>query len=107
MNKTQPENTKREETLIECLAWWGISGCLIFLGILLCITGIGIIIGYPLIIVGLIVPFFGPLKGLGALQGECPWCRTQVTSHIALQEVTCPACKKRIVIKDKRFIKVE
>jgi len=55
----------------------------------------------------ILAPFLAPLMGLGALKGECPWCGTQVTSPMASQGVDCPACKKRIVIKDKRFIKVE
>ena len=107
MRETEAKSAKGEGALVGCLAGWGMTGCLIPIGILLCFTGIGVIIGVPLILAGLLAPFLGPLMGLGALKGECPWCGTQVISPMASLGVDCPACKRRIVIKGKRFIKIE
>jgi len=83
-------------------------GCLIPLGIVLCFTGIGALVGIPLILLGLFYSVFEPLKGLGALKGECPWCGMKVLRpEGGAVGVTCQACKKRIVIKNGRFVKIE
>ncbi len=105
--ETETKSAKVEGVVAGCLAGWGASGCLISLGALLSLTGIGAIIGVPLILGGLLAPFLGPVVGLGALKGSCPWCGTQVTTTMFSQGVNCPACKHRIVIRDKRFIKIE
>jgi DNA-directed RNA polymerase subunit RPC12/RpoP len=84
-------------------------GCLVPVGIVLCITGIGAIIGIPIVIVGLIFPIIQFLNGMATIKGNCPWCQTSVTCTSADRQqggVTCPACKKRIVIKDKTLIKI-
>lgn len=106
-SETETKSAKAEGAAFGCLAGWGASGCLIPAGIILCFTGIGAIVGIPLILAGLLAPFLGPLIGLVALRGECPWCGTMVTSHAASQGFDCPACKKRIVIKDKKFIRID
>src|ERR1035438_8397569 len=106
-SQTQAVSAKGQGALQGCLAGWGVSGCLIPLGILLCFTGIGAIVGVPVILAGLLAPVLGPLLGLGALKGRCPWCGTVVTSATAAKGIDCPACKKRIVIRDKRFIKID
>lgn len=41
------------------------SAVLITIGGLLCLTGIGIILGVPLILAGLVCPFVMPIIGLG------------------------------------------
>ena len=106
-SEKETKSAKAEGAALGCLAGWGVSGCLIPVGIILCFTGIGAIIGVPLILVGLFAMIIGPLMGLGELKGECPWCGTKVTSPTASQGIDCPACKKRIVIKDKRFVRIE
>lgn len=90
-----------------CLGGWIMGGIFIPLGIVLCFTGVGAILGVPLILAGLFGAPLGSMMGLGALNGECPWCGTQVTSPPAALGVDCPACKKRIVIKGKKFIGIE
>jgi hypothetical protein len=40
----------------------------IIVGTLLCLTGLGAIVGVPLIILGIVSPLLGPLIGLGALE---------------------------------------
>jgi len=79
------------------------------IGILLCFTGIGTILGVPLILSGLLAPLLGPLLGLGVrhMKGNCPWCGTPITCSPGSIGVDYPACKKRIVIRDKQFIGID
>ncbi len=79
----------------------------ILVGFLLCLTGIGAIIGVPLIIGGIASPFIGPVAGLTSIKGKCPYCESEVQASSTDKGVTCAACKKRIVIRDKKFYKVE
>ena len=104
---TQARSAKGQGALAGCIAGWGVSGCLIPLGILLCFTGIGAIVGVPMILGGVMAPLLGPLMGLGALKGRCPWCGTGVTSGKSALGFDCPACKKRIVIRGKTFVRID
>jgi hypothetical protein len=76
-------------------------------GFLFSATGIGAIIGVPMILVGFVFPFLGPFLGLAvmSLTGPCPYCGTTVTGGMA--GFNCHACRKRIVVKDKKFIRVD
>jgi Zinc-ribbon containing domain len=103
--ETNTKSAKFEGASYGCLAGSAMYGCLAFIGIILTLTGIGAIIGIPLIIIGILMFFIGPLLGLGTLKGECPWCGNLVTVMGKGQD--CPICKKRIVVKDKKFIKIE
>lgn len=104
-NGTQTKSAKLEGASYGCLAGSVIYGFLTFVGILLTLTGVGAIIGIPLIILGIVMFFISPLLGLGAVKGDCPWCGTTVT--VMAKGEDCPICKKRIVVKDKKFIKIE
>ncbi len=106
-SRTEAKSAKAEGMATGCLAGWAVAGCLIPLGIILCFTGIGAIIGVPLIIGGILVPFLGSVMGLGTVKGECPWCETAVTSPLASKGFDCPVCKKRIVIREKNFVKID
>ena len=81
--------------------------CVIVVGGLLCLTGIGAIIGIPLILAGLLALFLGPLLGLTSIKGKCPYCETSVTAQSTAVVVTCSAYQKRIVIREKRFYRIE
>jgi DNA-directed RNA polymerase subunit RPC12/RpoP len=106
LHKTK--NVKGQGVLMGILAGvFGGIGCLMPLGFLICSIGF-LILGVPFIFVGLLLPIVLPfIMGSQALQGECPYCKTQVTSYFTSQGITCSACKKRIVIRDKRFIKID
>lgn len=82
-------------------------GCLIPLGILLSCTGIGAIIGIPMILGGFLAPFMRSISGLSAITGKCPYCSHEIITKSSKAGINCDACKKRIVIRNKRFIKVE
>jgi len=104
----EAKRVKGQGVLVGILAGvLGGIGCLMPLGFLICSIGL-LIIGVPFIFVGLLLPIILPfIMGSQALQGKCPWCETQVTCYIASLGIKCPACKKRIVIRDKQFIKID
>lgn len=75
-------------------------------GLLLSFTGIGAVIGVPLMLVSVvmaIVMFFaGVAIGGDTLSGACPYCQTVVSAH-RKQGVDCPGCGKRILIRGTTF----
>jgi len=81
------------------------SGCLFMAGLLLTFTGIGALIGIPMILGAVLLPFIGALVGLGTIKGPCPHCGQSITAQSAQPGIDCQACKRRIVIREKRFFK--
>jgi hypothetical protein len=65
-------------------------------------TGLGLVVAVPLALVALVIAFFAftgggrPRRNTGA----CPYCgaRIEAPSHIA--ELDCPACRRRVEIRD-------
>lgn len=90
----------------------GLLGCsfgiwMIIGGVLLSLTGIGAIIGVPLIIAGIALPFLAPLIGAATISGKCPHCGASVIAtaqEIGNGGMDCTACARRILIRDKRFM---
>jgi len=72
-------------------------------GIALSATGIGALIGIPMIIKGVILPF----QKIPHLKGSCPWCSNEIISNIKNKATTCGVCKKRVLIQDNQFVKIE
>ncbi len=81
--------------------------CMVVLGVLLSATGIGMIIGIPMILAGIAVPLVCAVEGAKARKGPCPYCRTEVINNVATAKgITCTACKQRIIIRDGQFFKI-
>jgi len=78
--------------------------CLI-VGTMLCLTGLGAILGVPVIIGGILAPILGPMICLGEPKGKCPWCGTKVTNVFNASSFDCHECGKRIDAHDRHFIK--
>ena len=78
-------------------------GCLIPAGVLISLTGIGAIIGIPMIIAGI----SAPIAGLASIKGPCPYCGSTVKTMKTIQGVTCSACKNRVLVRDGKFYRVE
>ena len=71
---------------------------LIVIGFLLCLTGLGMIIGVPFIIVGLWYFLFKRGKAGNLGMGDCPNCKTPMSFDRSLSSVSCPTCHKLILI---------
>lgn len=77
---------------------------LVIVGTMLCLTGLGAVLGIPMILAAVLAPLLGPMIGLGALKGKCPWCGIAVTSVANKKDLDCHGCGKRIAIKHREFV---
>ena len=86
----------------------GCSGCLFSLiglsmGIFLCLTGVGAILGIPIILGALLFPFIAPALGfMTHITGKCPYCG-QGFSDQKGPGFDCPACKERIIVRGEKL----
>jgi hypothetical protein len=80
---------------------------LLIVGTMLCLTGLGAILGVPMIIAGILAPLLGPMIGIGAARGKCPWCGTAISAVGGITGFYCHACSKKIAVSDRKFVKVE
>ncbi|MGO9324745.1 MAG: zinc-ribbon domain-containing protein [Terracidiphilus sp.] len=78
---------------------------LIIGGGMICLTGLGVFLGVPMIIAGVCAPLLGSLMGINALKGKCPWCGSSVGSVAIFDRFSCPACSKRIVVRKSELIR--
>ena len=61
-------------------------------------------IGAGLLAVGMIVPIYGTMVGF--LRGPCPYCAHEVAVLASKTGITCRACKNRIVVRNRDFVRV-
>ena len=78
---------------------------LAIVGTMLCLTGLGAILGVPMIVTAILAPILGPMIGIGAMHGTCPWCGTRIHSIITVPEFYCHGCSKPIVIEKRKFLR--
>jgi hypothetical protein len=78
---------------------------LAIVGTMLCLTGLGAILGIPMILAAVLAPLLGPMVGLGALKGKCPWCAIAVSSVANKNDFNCHGCGQRISIRHREFVK--
>ena len=78
---------------------------LIIYGGMICLTGLGVFLGVPMIIAGVCAPLLGSLMGINALKGKCPWCGVSVGSVARFDRFSCPACSKRIVVRKSELMR--
>ncbi|MGA2570482.1 MAG: hypothetical protein ABSF23_08190 [Terracidiphilus sp.] len=80
---------------------------LIIYGGMICLTGLGVFLGVPMIIAGVCAPLIGSMMGLNALKGKCPWCGEWVSGVGIFDRFSCPACSKRIVVRKHELVRAE
>lgn len=89
------------------------ASTLIVFGILLSLTVVGAILGIPMIILGILMLFAGPFMGLfglaapSSLKGKCPHCATDVSATKGSLGFDCPACAKRIIVRNEQFFRLD
>ena len=72
------------------------------IGIVLSITGIGAIIGIPLILIALGFAMMGGLaysENKSYYKGECPYCGRLIKVN-AQEAFNCPICEERIIVEE-------
>jgi DNA-directed RNA polymerase subunit RPC12/RpoP len=80
---------------------------LAIVGTMLCLTGLGAILGIPMILAAFLAPLLGPMVGLGALKGKCPWCAILVSSVANKKDFNCHGCGQRIAIRHREFVRAQ
>jgi len=78
---------------------------LVIVGGMLCLTGLGAILGIPMIVAAVFAPLLGPLFGMGAHRGKCPSCGTLVSDIHGRESHECPVCNKPFALKDREISK--
>lgn len=78
---------------------------LLIVGTLLCLTGLGAILGIPMILTGILAPLIGPLIGMRAHAGHCPYCGASLSNLESTHEATCPVCNRVVAVKRGMFVK--
>lgn len=69
---------------------------------------IGSIVGYGLIVMGILNPVLAVVMEIGGyLKGKCPYCGYEVTAPKDSPGEDCPSCKQRILIREQRFVRLE
>jgi DNA-directed RNA polymerase subunit RPC12/RpoP len=71
---------------------------LIVAGIMISLTGWGIFLGVPVIVLGILAPLAGPLFGMGEHKGKCPACGTTVITIGDGKVHDCPTCGARFAV---------
>jgi hypothetical protein len=77
---------------------------LIIVGSLLCLTGLGAILGIPMIIAAVLAPLLGPLFGMSEHKGKCPSCGMAVITFSDGLVHDCPVCNKAFAINNPDVI---
>ncbi len=77
---------------------------MIIVGVMLCLTGLGAILGIPMIIGGVLAPLAGPMIGFGAIKGKCPLCSAPVSSIPGVESFHCEACHRQIAVCNEKFV---
>jgi DNA-directed RNA polymerase subunit RPC12/RpoP len=78
---------------------------LIIAGIMLSLTGWGIVLGMPIILLGILAPLAGPLFGMGEHKGKCPQCGTVVLTLADGKVHGCPMCSQAFAIDDRGVVR--
>jgi len=77
----------------------------IIYGTLICLLGPPMVLGIPLIVLGILAPFTGPYLAINSVRGRCPWCDAKITSIGPLDAFFCHACSKPIVIRKRELFR--
>ncbi len=94
----EPEHTSAPGGFGGLIVGFLIAPAFIIVGTLLCLTGLGGILGIPMIIAAVAAPLVGPMIGLGAHKGKCPSCGTVVGSVTDAEVHDCPTCRAQFAI---------
>lgn len=78
---------------------------LVIVGGLLCLTGLGAILGIPMIVAAVFAPLLGPLVGMKAHTGRCPYCGTAVSDIGTNERRECPVCDRVFSAEDAKGVK--
>ena len=79
----------------------------IIYGTMICLLGPWMVVGIPMILLGILSPILGPYLALNAVRGKCPYCGVSISSVGPLDAFYCYACSQKIVVRDREMFKAE
>jgi len=92
---------------------WLVAGAMFFVGLLLTLTGIGAIIGIPLMLGAVVVPFVlggfwaaaGRRQAAQQVRGLCPYCGEDLIATGT--GFDCPTCAQRVIHRGGHFMTLD
>ena len=78
---------------------------LLIVGTMLCLTGLGAILGIPMILAAILAPIMAPLFGMMSHKGKCPSCGASLSNMENGHKSTCPVCNHSFAVKHGLFTK--
>lgn len=100
---TKVTHATRAEGISYGIMTWAI---MFMIGGVLCATGIGLLIGIPVIAVSFWHLFTSPWKYRKILAGDCPVCSERCIMPPKVRARKCPCCKSRLVVRGDELCKV-
>ena len=73
---------------------------LIIAGIMICLTGWGIFLGVPVIVMGILAPLAGPVFGMSEHAAKCPECGAKVVTLADGKPHACPRCNAQFGVDE-------
>lgn len=84
------------------------ASCLVGgVGVCLCLTGVGAILGVPILLGALWGNKAEKKKLLHVWEAPCPFCGTPLSVPVNTLGSNCPACRKRFVLRGNNFVGIE
>jgi len=71
---------------------------LVIAGVMICLTGWGVFLGIPVILMGILAPLAGPLFGMNEHRATCPACGTRVLTVADGKMHPCPTCTAQFAV---------
>lgn len=79
-------------------------GCMAVIGLFLCHTVIGAVIGIPILIVAVALSLFDTiLRRIRQTTGTCPFCQTNLSVEGKPERCVCHACGRALTVSDGQF----
>ncbi len=82
-----------------------VTPMLLIVGTLLCLTGLGALLGIPMIVAGILAPLIGPMIGMRTHSGKCPYCGAALSNVESTHGATCPVCNHSIAVKHGMIVR--
>ena len=79
----------------------------IIYGTMICLLGPWMVVGIPMIVMGIISPILGPYLAMNAVRGKCPHCGVAISSVGPQGAFYCHACSQKIMVKNRKMYKPE
>jgi len=79
------------------------GGCAAVVGFVLCLTGIGALLGLPMIWLGLREEAAARRGQMRVRTGDCPHCARPIWLAPGTLQADCPHCARSVVLREGRF----